>query len=441
MEDDSNTVTLPVHDPPPPLIPKPKTDPNLPPADRQPERNVERNEMQEKLWNESYDTLRNSENKYIVEYEEILLYELKKENPAITSLGTSYEERWRNMQRLVEIGLKKTEKEAKIYGKVNDGLQLFDTVRSLVTPAVSAVPQAAIPWVGVCFILEVFSNPAKQPGVHRAGLQHVLSRVNWYWNLAELLLQDNLEAKEDAGKTALSNLRLELTPYVLDLYRKFLSYLIESICYFHKNRATAFLKSVVYIDYWSGKLTDIEASEAEFERMSQKYNTTESRERLGALVISVQNIEKAIDRQTQQLQDLYKDESNKACLEALFSTDPLSDKENIENDKGIPLPHCYSWIFLTEGFQTWQQDPDQRLLWIKGDPGKGKTMLLCGIIDRLDEMIPNLVSCFFCKATEDHQNDATAVLRGLVWSLACQHPDLISHVRTQFDISGPRTFC
>lgn len=359
-EDELSTVTLPVRNSTPPS--KPIADPEPPPVDEQPQHKAERNKLQEELWNEAYDTLRNTGNKYTAEYEEILLSELKKDNSDITSLGTSYEERWRNMQRLVQLGLKKTETEAKIYGKVNDGLQLFDTVGSLVTPAVSAVPQAAIPWVGVCFILEVFSNPAKQPGVHRAGLQHVLSRVNWYWNLAELLLKDNLEAKEDIGKTALSNLRLELQPYVLDLYQRFLSYLIESICYFHKNRTTAFLKSVVYIDYWGGKLTDIEASEAEFERMSQKYNTTESRERLGTLVIGVQNIEKAIKRQGRQQKELYKDQGNKSCLQDLYITSPFLDKKRIKDNKGTPLPYCYSWIFLTKGFQTWQQDPDQRLL-------------------------------------------------------------------------------
>ncbi|KAF5022983.1 hypothetical protein F66182_4940 [Fusarium sp. NRRL 66182] len=424
-------------DPLPPAIPETFIDPEPQPHD-----DTERHELQEELWNEAYDKLRDNGDRYVAAYEEILVSELKNDNPGAdtTSLGTSHQERWRNMQRLVEIGLAKTEKEAKIYGKVNDGLELFGTVRALVEPAVSAVPQAAIPWVGVCFVLEVISNPAKQPGVNREGLQHVLSRVNWYWNLAELLLTDNLEAKGDAGKTPLSKLRLELRPQVLDLYQKFLSYLIESVCYFQKNRGTAFLKSVVNIDYWSGKLKDIEASEKALEKSSQQYNTTESRKRLETLIIGVKSIEKAIDRQTQQLEKLNVDESNRTCLQALYTTNPFFVKTQIERDKGTPLSHSYSWIFLTEGFQAWQQDPDHRLLWIKSDPGKGKTMLLCGIIDRLDEITPNLVSCFFCQATQNHQNDATAVLRGLIWSLACQHPALISHVRTQFDNAGREAF-
>ncbi|KAF5700770.1 het-E-1 heterokaryon incompatibility protein [Fusarium globosum] len=448
-KEEPSTASSPVGNPRPPKDPNTITDPQSPPADKklplvgnEPKKESKQNKIQEQLWNQAYDGLRQSENKYIAQYEEILVSELKKDNPDsdTVSLGSSHEERWRQMQRLVQIGLSKTEKEAKIYEKVNDGLELFGTVRALVEPAVSAVPQAAIPWVGVCFILEVISNPAKQPGIHREGLQHILSRVNWYWNLAELLLEDNLESKENDGETALTKLRLELQPLVLDLYQKFLSYLIESVCYFQKNRAAAFLKSVVNIDYWNGKLKDIEASEKEFDKQSQQYNTTESRERLKTLIIGVKSIEKAIDRQTEQQKKLNEDESNRQCLRALYTTNPLYDKERIEEGKGGLLSHCYSWIFLTEGFQTWQPDPDCRLLWIKGDPGKGKTMLLCGIIDRLDEMTPGLISCFFCQATRNHQNSATAVLRGIIWSLAHQHPALISHVRSEFDSAGEQAF-
>ncbi|KAG4257736.1 hypothetical protein FPRO04_07957 [Fusarium proliferatum] len=448
-KEEPSTASSTVGDPRPPKDPDIIIDPQSPPVDKklplvgsEPKKEPKQNKLQEQLWNQAYDELRQSENKYIAQYEEILVSELKKDNPDsdTVSLGSSYKERWRQMQRLVQIGLSKTEKEAKIYEKVNDGLELCGTVRALVEPAVSAVPQAAIPWVGACFILEVISNPAKQPGVHRAGLQHVLSRVNWYWNLAELLLEDNLESKDNDGETAMTKLRLELQPLVFDLYQKFLSYLIESICYFQKNRATAFLKSVVNIDYWSGKLKDIEALGKEFDKQSQQYNTTESRERLKTLIIGVKSIEKAIDRQTEQQKKLNEDESNIHCLRALYTTNPLYDKERIEEVKGGLLSHCYSWIFLTEGFQTWQQDPDCRLLWIKGDPGKGKTMLLCGIIDRLDEMTPGLISCFFYQATRNHQNSATAVLWGIIWSLAHQHPALVSHVRSEFDSAREQAF-
>ncbi|KAM0338618.1 hypothetical protein ACHAPU_011274 [Fusarium lateritium] len=445
-KDEPSTTSSPANDPQSVADPGPSTAPKPSPAQGSlppnPTTNPKQIKLQAQLWNEAYDNLRDSGSKHITEYEEILVSELKKDNPDAGSvtIGTSHEERWLQMQRLVEIGLAKTEKEAKIYEKVNDGLELFGTVRALVEPAVSAVPQAAIPWVGVCFILEVISNPAKQPGVHREGLQYVLSRVDWYWNLAELLLEDNLEPKESTEKTPLSNLRDGLKAHMLDLYQKFLSYLIESVCYFHKNRGIAFLKSVVDIDHWSGKITAIKAAEQGFEKNSKQYNSTEARERLSSLIINVKSIESALERQTRQQLKLYEDQSNKTCLQALYTTNPLDDKKRIEAAKGGLLSHCYSWIFLTEGFQTWQQDPDRRILWIKGDPGKGKTMLLCGIIDRLDEIAPNHISCFFCQATENHENHAMSVLRGLIWSLICQHPALVSHVRSRFDSAGEKAF-
>ena len=226
VKEEQNTPSPPVGDPQPPKVTDTVVDPQLSPGDKQQptaddqppavdqeppivnkkpfpvdgpsETNSERNKLQQQLWNQAYDDLQDSGNKYMAQYEGILISELKEDNPDddSVSLGSSHEERWRQMQRLVEIGLSKTEKEARGYEIANYGLELFGTVRALVEPAVSAVPQAAIPWVGVCFILEVISNPVKQPGVHCAGLQHVLSRVNWYWNLAELLLGDNFESDE-----------------------------------------------------------------------------------------------------------------------------------------------------------------------------------------------------------------------------------------------------
>jgi hypothetical protein len=41
------------------------------------------------------------------------------------------------------------------------------------------------------------------------------------------------------------------------------------------------------------------------------------------------------------------------------------------------------WVLRHPQFQCWRGSNDSQVLWVKGDPGKGKTMLLCGIIDDL----------------------------------------------------------
>ncbi|UKZ72431.1 hypothetical protein TrVFT333_000060 [Trichoderma virens FT-333] len=128
------------------------------------------------------------------------------------------------------------------------------------------------------------------------------------------------------------------------------------------------------------------------------------------------------------------------CLADLRITDPRDDKTRIEETKGKLLRDSYCWILDHADFQMWRNNPQCRLLWIKGDPGKGKTMLLCGIINELEKFAAHRLSYFFCQATEARLRNATAVLRGLIYSLIIQQPSLISHVREKYDQAGKQLF-
>ncbi|RDW62302.1 hypothetical protein BP6252_11735 [Coleophoma cylindrospora] len=130
------------------------------------------------------------------------------------------------------------------------------------------------------------------------------------------------------------------------------------------------------------------------------------------------------------------------CIQDLRLTDPCDDKKRIEDTKGGLLKGSYCWILENHNFQQWRNDLQSQLLWIKGDPGKGKTMLLCGIINELKKSItrPALLSYFFCQATDFRINNATAVLRGLMYSLVNQQPSLISCLRPKYDRAGKACF-
>ncbi|KAF2184954.1 NACHT-domain-containing protein [Zopfia rhizophila CBS 207.26] len=118
------------------------------------------------------------------------------------------------------------------------------------------------------------------------------------------------------------------------------------------------------------------------------------------------------------------------------------DKKRIEDTKGGLLKDSYHWILGNPDFQRWRDDQQSRLLWIKGDPGKGKTMLLCGIVNELKKSIAktDLLSYFFCQATDSRINNATAVLRGLLYLLVNQQPSLVSHIRKKHDHAGKTLF-
>ncbi|KAF4772164.1 hypothetical protein HAV15_004922 [Penicillium sp. str.  len=131
------------------------------------------------------------------------------------------------------------------------------------------------------------------------------------------------------------------------------------------------------------------------------------------------------------------------CLRDLQTTNPRDDKTRIEKTKGGLLKDSYGWVLQNNDFQKWRLDEEVRLLWIQGDPGKGKTMLFCGIIDELRNSIDNVtmnVSFFFCQATDERINNAIAVLRGLIFMLACEQPSVIHHIRRRYDQTGKQLF-
>lgn len=123
-------------------------------------------------------------------------------------------------------------------------------------------------------------------------------------------------------------------------------------------------------------------------------------------------------------------------------TDPRDDKRRIEQTRGGLLRDAYRWILDNGEFRQWRHDEHSRLLWVKGDPGKGKTMLLCGIIDELKKSIGStgVLSYFFCEAPDSRINNATAVLSGLIYLLAVQQRSIIRHIWERYKDAGKKLF-
>ncbi|KAJ5739724.1 hypothetical protein N7533_012508 [Penicillium manginii] len=139
------------------------------------------------------------------------------------------------------------------------------------------------------------------------------------------------------------------------------------------------------------------------------------------------------------------DDRNQECLrdlQALLVTDPRDDITRIKRVKGGLLKEAYCWVLDNADYQQWRDDLNNRLLWVKGDPGKGKTMLLCGLIDELTSSTSDttLFSYFFCEASDTARNGALAVLRGLIYLLVIGQPSLVFHVRTRYDQRGSQLF-
>ncbi|KAH8202104.1 hypothetical protein TruAng_003682 [Truncatella angustata] len=146
--------------------------------------------------------------------------------------------------------------------------------------------------------------------------------------------------------------------------------------------------------------------------------------------------------QTRLSRDPEMDASISQCLSQLRISDPRDDRSRIEYTKGGLLKDSYRWVLENKDFQRWRSGEDHHLLWIKGDPGKGKTMLLCGITEEMSGASADacLVSYFFCQATDTRLNNATAVLRGLLYMLAIQDHFCAKNLYEEWRVAGRQLF-
>jgi hypothetical protein len=286
-------------------------------------------------------------------------------------------------------------------------------------------------------------NPLTEASSNRQGIAYVVSRMDWYWNLSSLLLDENMNEPRSQGP------RRELEKVVIQLYARLLLYQMKSVCYYHRRRYVTLMRDLIKLEDWDGELSDIQAAEEAVQKDSTQYNTSIIRDRLGAIAkiaesqnAKLDSIDSAIREQTRQQERLHRTSADDKCIKDLRLTDPHDDKVRIQNTKGGLLRDSYRWILDNTHYQQWRSSPQSQLLWIKADPGKGKTMLLCGIIDELLSVRPKtaLPSYFFCQATDLRINSATAVLRGLLYMLIDQQPSLVSHIHKKYDHAGKSLF-
>lgn len=289
---------------------------------------------------------------------------------------------------------------------------------------------------------QIIANPISATDANRKGIVHVITRMDWYWNLSSLLLkEDGVDAGASAG------LRAQLEQQVIDLCKALLAYQMKSVCSHFRKRFPQFLRSLVQWDNWDGDLRTVLDAEDAVQKDCNMYNNQQIRSHLEQLIhLKDQEMElqRDVRRILQQQLLTHLEETDQECLRNLRLTDPREDKERISNTKGGLFKDSYKWILDHPDFQQWQRNKQTHLLWIKGGAGKGKTMLLIGVIDELEKWTScsdsTFRSFFLCQSTDAELNNATAVLRGLIYMLIIQQSCLISHVGEEYKRAGKRLF-
>lgn len=125
----------------------------------------------------------------------------------------------------------------------------------------------------------------------------------------------------------------------------------------------------------------------------------------------------------------------------------MDDMEKIINRKDKLLRDTGSWVLCHPVFTNWLNSESSRVLWLHGDPGKGKTMLAISLVQEMSYKINSegsasttALAYFFCDNKDSRLNTGTAILRGLIYQLLCQRPELCFLLRDQYEKQKDQLF-
>ncbi|KAE8308258.1 WD40-repeat-containing domain protein [Aspergillus transmontanensis] len=220
---------------------------------------------------------------------------------------------------------------------------------------------------------------------------------------------------------------------VKGLYKLVIDYQVQSVMRFDRNPVKNYFRSVTDYDAWSNQLNTIKEEEKTLKMRFQVALSGLSVQKLNDLELEAGKSRETLTvvaNLTRKIEKHLSDAEYRRCLNTLKATDPQLDKQRIEKLKGGLLKDSYKWVIENQEFKRWMDASSGELLWIKGDPGKGKTMLLCGIIDELSQLAApgTNIAFFFCQASVETLDNYPAVLRGLISMLVKQQPSLMSHL-------------
>ncbi|CEJ87393.1 hypothetical protein VHEMI04400 [[Torrubiella] hemipterigena] len=291
--------------------------------------------------------------------------------------------------------------------------------------------------VGVSLVLPMLKNPVMAEEARSTGFTYVTSQMRYYAAMESLLLPEDMESVR----------RADLASRLTDLYSLVIEFQIRCVIHLYRSRTKNFFRGAINYDDWKGTLARIKSAEQDLETKFFKAQSAQSVETLRRMQREAEESRRRLESTMDEIVQLMREQlgvaarmdrrmelaEDRACIEALSKEDPRDDKARILSQKGGLLEDSYRWVFTNEDFQQWRRR-DNGLLWLRGDPGKGKTMLVCAIIDKLEASAWMVNVCyFFCQATDERISSGTAVLRGLIHMLVKQQPSLMPHLRKAYE--------
>ncbi|EXU95517.1 ankyrin repeat protein [Metarhizium robertsii] len=122
------------------------------------------------------------------------------------------------------------------------------------------------------------------------------------------------------------------------------------------------------------------------------------------------------------------------CLQSLYKSDYKSHgKRNPDR-----VPGTCEWFLRHPKYRRWRQERQSSLLWVSGDPGCGKSVLVSFLLgelksDKSQAILPGTVCFFYFKDDNDKQNSATSALCAILHQLFTTKKFLVKHAMPEYE--------
>ena len=118
-----------------------------------------------------------------------------------------------------------------------------------------------------------------------------------------------------------------------------------------------------------------------------------------------------------------------AELEALskFLGIASAPEDDLITNESQKLPGSCQWLIQKDSFQQWRDALTSKILWLKGRPGVGKSVLASHVVDYLRAL--DLDCCYFFFTDSDNSKATiNSLLRSMAWQVAVMHPEAFAAI-------------
>lgn len=138
-------------------------------------------------------------------------------------------------------------------------------------------------------------------------------------------------------------------------------------------------------------------------------------------------------REEQQLTRQNVAQGDKTILNHVLGVSDAPEDDIMMQDS-LRHPGSCGWLSRKEYYVDWKASLDSRLLWVRGRPGAGKSVLSGYVVNDLREQG---VDCcfFFFQSSDKTKSSANAFLRSMAWQMAMLYPEILSQI-TNASVTG-----